>query len=61
MHGLDLDPWHSGWQMKDGQYDIGWYEGEQMPRYIENNIDSLPDKDDEDMVAIDESDSETED
>ena len=45
--------------MKDGQYDIRWYEGEQMPRYID--IDSLPDKDDEDMVTIHESDYETED
>ncbi len=39
LHGLGLDPYNSGWKMKDGRYDIEWCEGEQMSRDIEKNID----------------------
>ncbi len=58
LHGLGLDPCNSGWKMKNGQYGIEWYEGEQMPKDIEKNIESLPEDDDEDTVAIDDSESE---
>ena len=34
----DLDPKDHGWLLKDNQYSINWYDGEQLPQSIANII-----------------------
>ena len=34
----DLDPKDHGWLLKDNQYSINWYDGEQLPQSIVNII-----------------------
>ena len=34
----DLDPKDHGWLLKDNQYNINWYDGEQLPQSIANIV-----------------------
>ena len=36
-----VDPCQSGWKQDDDQYHIRWFEGNQMPKDIEQNISSV--------------------
>lgn len=61
----DLDPEEHGWLLKDNQYVINWYEGDQLPQTITNIIskedtDSTDDMDEEYLpCSSDESDDES--
>jgi hypothetical protein len=64
-----VDPANSGWSMSDGNFNIVWFVGDQMPKDIEGNmsaVDSTPtDNDDVEEYSCsyysDESDYEIED
>ena len=36
------DPSACGWVLKEGRYDIVWYEGDQLPKDIVANINAIP-------------------
>ena len=49
----EISPTQSGWILDDGQYRILWFEGDQMPKDVAQNVSELIDNnnnDEEDMV-----------
>ena len=61
----DLDPKDHGWLLKDNQYIINWYDGEQLPQSIANIIckednaelnDSMDEEEEVSLCSSDESD-----
>lgn len=42
-----LDPEEYGWKLQDGHYVINWYDGQQVPDDIYENLENLVNHDDE--------------
>ena len=38
----NVDATTCGWKLNDGKYEFVWFEGDQMPPNISENIDSIP-------------------